>query len=141
MTDAAPRRSGVRLETLDERACLDLLAGHPHQLGRIAFQVGARLVVLPLTYRLHRGAVVFRTALTSVLDEVRDGDRVAFQVDAVDPTWQEGWSVLIDGLLYEVNDASEAAELELLPLRAWAPGERGRLCRIEPLDVTGRRIV
>ncbi len=141
MTPPEVTRYGVNLEALDEGACRELLAGHPHQLGRLAFADGERLLVLPLTYRLHRGEIVFRTERDSVMDAAADGVRVAFQVDAVDPTWQEGWSVLVDGVLRDVDDETRRRELEDLPLRSWAPGTRDRFCRIEDAAIAGRRIV
>ena len=131
----------VNLEVLTPEECLDLLAGHPYQTGRIAFADGARVLVLPLNYRLHRGAIVFRTAEGTAIDALDDGEAVSFQVDSVDPTWQEGWSVLLEGRLEHVVDPEERRAIHALPLRSWAPGPRDRTYRVEPETVSGRRIV
>ena len=131
----------VNLEVLNEEECRELLVGHPHQTGRIAFASGDRVLVLPLNYRYHDGAIVFRTEAGTEIDALADGAAVSFQVDSVDPTWQEGWSVLVEGTLEAVVDAEERREIHTLPLRSWAPGERDRTYRIDPATLSGRRIV
>lgn len=131
----------VTLEVLDDAACWRLLGAQPHQIGRIAFARGERVVVLPLNYRVHRGGIVFRTEAGSSVDGLADRERVSFQIDAVDPTWQEGWSVLAEGRVSAVTDADERAAIAALPLRSWAPGLRERTYRIDVEELSGRRIV
>ena len=131
----------VHLEVLSQDECWALLRSHPHQIGRIAFAADERILVLPLNYRIHEGGVAFRTEAGSPIDALADGQTVSFQIDSVDPTWQEGWSVLMEGRVAEVTDEAQRRALAALPLRSWAPGNRERAYRIEPIRVTGRRIV
>ena len=131
----------VNLEVLTEEECWTLLGSQPVQIGRIAFAHDGRIIVLPLNYRLYNRAIVFRTEAGSSVDALVDGTTVSFQIDSVDPTWQEGWSVLVEGNLTEVADPADRRALDALPLRSWAPGMRGRTYRIEPTALNGRRIV
>jgi uncharacterized protein len=130
-------RAGLRVLDTDE--CLQLLDDHLPRVGRVAFSEEGRIVVLPVNYRLDGDAVVFRTGEETTLAGV-DGTAVAFQVDEVDATWAEGWSVLVDGMAQLVTDVEEIERLRRLPLHPWAPGEKNRYIRIIPKSVTGRRI-
>ena len=77
------------LEPLDEAECLRLIA--PGGIGRIAFTGRYGLTVLPVNYKLHDGAIVFRTSPDSPTDEdLRTGIahaeyEVAFEIDEIDP--------------------------------------------------------
>jgi Pyridoxamine 5'-phosphate oxidase len=55
------------LEELDEAECLRLIS--PGGIGRIAFSGRSGVTVLPVNYKLHQGAIVFRTAQDSPPDE------------------------------------------------------------------------
>lgn len=129
------------LEVLDEQVCLTLLAEHPVQVGRVAFVQAGFPVVLPVNYRVDRGAVVFRTGLGSKLDTAASGSPLAFEVDDLDPQWQEGWSVLVRGRAEEVVAPAEIVRMRGLGLQPWSPGERSRYVRLRPERITGRRIV
>ena len=89
------------LETLDKAECLRLIS--PGGIGRIAFTGRYGLTVLPVNYKLHDGAIVFRTAQDSPTGEdLRTGIahaeyQVAFEIDQIDPQTREGWSDLIHG--------------------------------------------
>ncbi len=129
-----------RLVELDVDECLRLLKGHAPHLGRVAFDGPLGPVVLPVNYRVHRGSVVFLTDPGSKMLAAATHERISFQVDSVDPTWQEGWSVLIHGTGREVTDADERRAIEDLGLRAWA-GSSAHAIEILPTQITGRRIV
>ncbi len=51
------------LEQLDEAACLRPIA--PGGIGRIAYTGQYDLTVLPVNYKVHEGAVLFRTWRTA----------------------------------------------------------------------------
>ncbi|MFI9846612.1 pyridoxamine 5'-phosphate oxidase family protein [Nonomuraea sp. NPDC051941] len=59
--------------------------------------------VLPVNYRLHDGAIVFRTAHGGPMDQDLctglEGVeiKIGFQVDRADEAQREGWSALIQG--------------------------------------------
>lgn len=128
------------LEVLDRRTCLELLRRHPTHIGRLALQVDGDIAVLPVNYRLDGEDVVFATNPGSKLDAAHRRDRVAFEVDAVDVAWEEGWSVLLQGRPSIVRDEDERARLTGRGLRAWV-GPRSNVVRLTVDTVTGRRII
>lgn len=131
-------RLGLTILTVDE--CVRLLETHHVHVGRVAFVDGGYPVVLPVNYRFVDGAVVLRTASGSKLGKAFVNAQVAFEVDAVDPSWEEGWSVLVQGVAEEVLDPDELQRLQALPLRPWAPGTKPHFVRIWPSHISGRRI-
>jgi nitroimidazol reductase NimA-like FMN-containing flavoprotein (pyridoxamine 5'-phosphate oxidase superfamily) len=127
------------LEVLSAQECDRLLA--ENVIGRVAFVADGEPVVLPVNYRLHRGAVVFRTARGEKLEAAARRAPVAFEIDGWDPDTQTGWSVLVRGVAEEVLDEDQVAELETLGLRPWADSPQRRIwVRIRREDVTGRRV-
>ena len=131
------------IEELDEDECLTLIAGGG--IGRIAYTSRFGPAVLPVNYVWRDGAVVFRTAANSPLDEdlrtgIANADyRVAFEIDSIDPAARQGWSVLIQGPAHHVTGAEEDAARET-GVEPWAPGDRELFVRIVPSRVTGRRV-
>jgi nitroimidazol reductase NimA-like FMN-containing flavoprotein (pyridoxamine 5'-phosphate oxidase superfamily) len=131
------------IEELDEDECLTLIAGGG--IGRIAYTSRFGPAVLPVNYVWRDGAVVFRTAENSPLDEdlrtgIANADyRVAFEIDSIDLAAQQGWSVLIQGPAHHVSGA-EADTIRQSGVEAWAPGDRELFVRIVPSRVTGRRV-
>ena len=140
--DGGGRRDRSGLLVLDRSECLHLMATTVPHVGRVALVDGeGRPFVLPVNYQVDGESVVFRTAEGGLLDAAVAGTLVAFELDAVDPAWQEGWSVLAHGVARAVADPDEIARLERLPLRPWAPGDRHRWVRLPVQSVSGRRIV
>jgi nitroimidazol reductase NimA-like FMN-containing flavoprotein (pyridoxamine 5'-phosphate oxidase superfamily) len=114
-------------------------------IGRIAYQSRFGPAVLPVNYQWHDGAIVFRTAQHSALDEdlqtgIAGGDyRVAFEVDAIDVPGRQGWSVLIQGPAHHLS-GDERESAERAGVEPWPAGDRELFIRIIPTRVTGRRI-
>jgi len=132
------------IETLDEDECLRLIA--PGGIGRIAYSSRFGPAVLPVNYKLHDGAIVFRTAEHSPLDEdlrtgIADADYVvAFEIDDIDISERAGWSVLIQGAAHRVDSEAERDSAAQAGVEPWPDGERELFVRITPSRVTGRRI-
>jgi nitroimidazol reductase NimA-like FMN-containing flavoprotein (pyridoxamine 5'-phosphate oxidase superfamily) len=128
---------------LDEAESLKLVSRGG--IGRIAYQSRFGPAVLPVNYKWHDGAVVFRTARHSALDEdlqtgIAGGDYlVAFEIDEIDEAGRQGWSVLIQGPAHHVSEA-ERESAERAGVEPWPAGERELFMRIVPNRVTGRRI-
>ena len=128
---------------LDEAESLKLVS--QGGIGRIAYQSRFGPAVLPVNYKWHDGAVVFRTTRHSALDEdlqtgIAGGDYlVAFEVDEIDVPGRQGWSVLIQGPAHHVSEA-ERESAERAGVEPWPAGERELFMRIIPNRVTGRRI-
>ncbi len=136
--------SDVVLESLDEAECLRLIA--PGGIGRLVYAGRYDLTVLPVNYKFHDGAVLFRTEEDSSTDEdLRTGIshaefRVAFEVDEFDVAAREGWSVLVQGPAHHIESERERAAAEAAGVVAWAGGPRDHFISITPARVTGRRI-
>ena len=102
--------------------------------------------VLPVNYKWHDGAVVFRTTRHSAMDEdlqtgISGGDYlVAFEIDEIDVTGRQGWSVLIQGPAHHVESEVERESAVKAGVEPWPAGERELFMRIVPNRVTGRRI-
>jgi nitroimidazol reductase NimA-like FMN-containing flavoprotein (pyridoxamine 5'-phosphate oxidase superfamily) len=132
------------LEELDEAECLRLIA--PGGIGRLVFAGQFDLTVLPVNYKLHNGAILFRTATQGTTDEdLRTGIdhaeyRVAFEVDDFDAEAREGWSVLLQGPAHHLDSDAERAEAMAVGVTPWAGGDRDHFIRITPARVTGRRV-
>jgi nitroimidazol reductase NimA-like FMN-containing flavoprotein (pyridoxamine 5'-phosphate oxidase superfamily) len=132
------------IEELDEIESLKLISAGG--IGRIAYQSRFGPAVLPVNFKWHDGAVVFRTIRHSALDEdlqtgITGGDYVvAFEIDEIDEPGRQGWSVLIQGPGHHVESAAERAAAEQSGVEPWPEGERELFLRIVPHRVTGRRI-
>ena len=129
------------IEELDEAESLRLIS--PGGIGRIAYQSRFGPAVLPVNYKWYDGAIVFRTARHSALDEdlqtgIAGGDYlVAFEIDE---PGRQGWSVLIQGPAHHVETEEARARAKAAGVEPWAPGDRELFLRIIPHRVTGRRI-
>ena len=128
---------------LDEAESLRLIAAGG--IGRIAYQSRFGPAVLPVNYQWHDGAIVFRTARHSPLDQdletgIAGGDyEVAFEIDEIDTAGRQGWSVLIQGPAQHVSE-DERESAERAGVEPWPAGDRELFIRIVPNRVTGRRI-
>ena len=106
--------SDAQLETLSVDECLALLRGQ--SVGRVAVVHNEFPIVLPVNYRLVETTgptwVALRTRPGNVIDHAPMP--VAFEIDRIDITEQEGWSVLVRGTLHHVNpDATSACRQSL----------------------------
>ncbi|GAA3248144.1 glycosyl hydrolase family 65 protein [Nonomuraea helvata] len=138
-----PAMANPTLEELGREECLRLIA--PGGIGRVAFYGSYGPTVLPVNYTMHHGAIVFRTASGGPMDrDLRTGlegvdIKIAFEIDQIDETNREGWSVLVRGPCHHVapDEMGEVADVGVTP---WAGGERHLYIRIVPHQITGRRI-
>ena len=132
------------IEELDEDESLRLIAAGG--VGRIAYQSRFGPAVLPVNYKWYDGAVVFRTARHSALDEdlqtgIAGGDYlVAFEIDDYDTAGRQGWSVMLQGPAHHVESEEARERAKQAGVEPWAPGDRELFLRIVPHRVTGRRI-
>ncbi|MEW9550390.1 helix-turn-helix domain-containing protein [Nonomuraea sp. NPDC050783] len=138
-----PAMAHPSLEVLDEEECRRLI--RPGGIGRVAFSGSYGPTVLPVNFKVHEGAIVIRTAHGGPLDhDLRTGVRgveieIAFEVDRIDETNREGWSVLVQGAAHHVPE-EEVAGVSGAGVTPWAGGERHLYIRIVPHRITGRRI-
>ncbi len=127
------------LEKLSIEKCLELL--RQASIGRIAIVVDGFPVVLPINYRVAeprgRTWIAVRTRPGNIIDQ--GSPNVAFEIDGLDPTHQEGWSVLVRGTLHHV-DADAADFRERFDPEPWMLTKRDAWLIIEPFAITGRRL-
>ena len=126
------------LEILDRAACLRLLATGVH--GRIALNVGALPVILPVRYALADERVLMRVSVDSALDRATNGTVVAFQADGSDAQSAPEWSVSVVGTARHLDDPDPEVIVAVRSLPLWAPDLPSRLVAISTDRVTGRRI-
>jgi uncharacterized protein len=131
--------SVTQIETMDREECLHLLA-YKSFVGRVGFVIDGQPLVLPVNYLAEEGSVVFCTAPGSKLSALKDGARVAFEVDDSRPLYHAGWSVLVTGMASEITDERELDALRRGPLRSWATPASEHWVRITIDDISGRRI-
>ncbi|MFF9323000.1 pyridoxamine 5'-phosphate oxidase family protein [Streptomyces sp. NPDC014735] len=111
-----------------------------HGVGRVAVSTRHGPAVIPVNYEVIDDAIAFRTAPGSA-PAAAVGTEVAFEVDHVDETMSQGWSVLVVGPARGVTDPEEARMLaDRAHSEPWAGGEREMWVSIQPTRLTGRRI-
>lgn len=127
---------------LEREECLQLLAGT--SFGRLAVSLGEGVpVIRPVNYVFDAPSqsVVFRTGEGSKFHALLRAPRdVAFEIDAHDPEFHSGWSVIIMGVAREVTSASEIARLERIGVDTYTPTGKGHWIQITARTVSGRRI-
>src|SRR5699024_3846408 len=129
-----------RLEVLSHKECTDLVS--PGGIGRVAFTPTdmAAPLVLPVNFAWVHESVEFRTVSDGMIARHVPG-AATFEVDRIDDTMGEGWSVLVIGTAHVLDDESQTAELDAVtPIMTWADGIRQTYVRIFATHVSGRRI-
>ncbi|MGC9960612.1 MAG: pyridoxamine 5'-phosphate oxidase family protein [Acidimicrobiales bacterium] len=126
------------VQILDDGECRRLLG--TAQLGRIGLILGEVPAVFPVNYFFSDDAIWFRTGPGVKLDAAEAGETVAFEVDDVDHSDEEAWSVLAIGTPSIVTDAAVHEIAARVPLLPWAPDTRDHLVRVNIAFLSGRRI-
>ena len=119
--------------------CEDLLA--THNFGRVAWNAADGPQVLPVTYQVYNGEIVFRTSPFGALSELSERQPVAFEIDAVDSEAERGWSVVVRGQSRRVTEPHHLVKLWTMDgIVPWAAGTRNAFIAITPRTVSGRRV-
>lgn len=119
-------------ESISESECWELL--RTHQVGRIAAQTEAGVLVLPVNYVVDDSRIVFRTSPTGALSSLAAGHTVAFQIDDIDSETLTGWSVLAQGASGTPESPSEPAP------QPWVHDQRDLWIAISVTRVSGRLV-
>lgn len=131
-----PRPQPGDLTLISERECWELLA--TQVMGRLAYIARSGVPdITPVNYAMDGSDVVIRSSAGPKLQAAERRDRVAFEVDAMDPGRHGGWSVVVHGRA-ELVRPDEPVVRHPHP---WAAGPRRQVLRIRPLRVTGRRVI
>ncbi|MCZ7461922.1 pyridoxamine 5'-phosphate oxidase family protein [Streptomyces sp. WMMC940] len=126
------------LRELDADECRALLS--THGVGRVALTAPVGPAVVPVNYEVIDDEIAFRTAPGSLPAAAVDSE-VAFEVDHLDETAGQGWSVLAVGPARHVTEPDAVRRLaDGAHAHPWAGGEREMWVSIRPQRLTGRRI-
>jgi len=125
-------------ETLDAAQCRAYLADGG--IGRFVYASERGPMAVPVNFRTLGPDIVFRTAAGAGLAAASWQPQVSFEVDNLDETLAEGWSVLVNGQAMIVTAPNELAELDRLEVAPWAGGDRNCYIKIVASEVSGRRI-
>jgi nitroimidazol reductase NimA-like FMN-containing flavoprotein (pyridoxamine 5'-phosphate oxidase superfamily) len=129
----------ISMDVLDTEVCWRLISRT--RFGRVGFVVDGEPGVLPVNCGVLDRQLVFRTGRDMTLGQLAGGTTVAFEFDHLDPVAESGWSVLVRGSIWVVDDPDELARLTALDnLHPWAPGVKDRYMKIVPAKITGRVI-
>ena len=142
MLTQSPLQPVTVLAPITREECMRLLAAT--SVGRVvAASPGAPPLIRPVVYTFDDAtqSIVFRSAEGSKLASLLGADRVAFEIDGVDPVDQLGWSVIVTGPVEEITASAERARADRVGPRPWVTGHLAHLLRIRPTVVSGRRIV
>lgn len=127
-----------RLDQIPRAEALQLLG--TVSFGRVAFTRRGQPAVRVVNHVVDGGAIIIRTSEWSDLASAASGgDVVAYEADQIDPQRQAGWSVVVRGPAQEVSGDDAARWMERLS--TWAPGPRHFVVRIDPVFVSGIRLV
>jgi nitroimidazol reductase NimA-like FMN-containing flavoprotein (pyridoxamine 5'-phosphate oxidase superfamily) len=145
---ASPREAtepsdSPHLVDLTRYECMRLLA--ERRLGRLAFVARAgQPLIVPVNYVVDGGSIWIASGPGPKLQAAERRDVVSFEVDDIDESTQQGWSVVVTGRAERLEPTSPEARTRTgaLPLPpAWAPGPRRHLIRIRATRVSGRWLV
>lgn len=128
-----------RITELTSEACRRLLG--EHSLGRLGVVLAGKPFIFPVNYVFESDTVVFRTDPGTKL--AGSGfQRAVFEIDGVDQSRGEGWSVIVSGVSREINDALDvlAERLRSLHVDPWVPGERAHWVALQAESITGRLV-
>jgi transcriptional regulator with XRE-family HTH domain len=132
-----PRRPPIApvLEPMRKEECVKLIdAGG---VGRIAYNGADELVVIPVNYCYLNDLIIFRTAADSAVAQF-DLAPIAFEIDFTDDGMQEGWSILVHGMVRPAT--GQEVDVARGRVEPWAGGTRESYLAIDPHRITGRRI-
>jgi uncharacterized protein len=131
--------SRTRVDVLSREECLRRLEFKSY-VGRVGFLSDDQLYVLPVNYLAENEAIFFCTAEGTKLSALSGGNSVTFEVDASQPLYHSGWSVMVTGTAHEVTDPDELERLRRGPLRSWAVQSSQHWVRISIDSISGRQI-
>jgi nitroimidazol reductase NimA-like FMN-containing flavoprotein (pyridoxamine 5'-phosphate oxidase superfamily) len=127
------------LTPISPTRCRELLRSQ--NIGRVAWQAADGLQILPVTYAVHDGTIIFRTSPYGVLSELIRPTDVALEIDELDQESRRGWSVVVQGRAQGVAEPAQLVRIWTVGgLVPWASGVRNVFIQIIPQRITGRDV-
>lgn len=126
------------LVELDHAACSELLAHGG--IGRVVFLGTRGPVALPVNFRVLGDNIVFRTGKGTIHAAVEAGAPMGLEVDRLDETLGEGWSVLASGHARTIEEPEMLRQVDQLAIDSWSGSERPSAVLLVVEQLTGRRI-
>jgi nitroimidazol reductase NimA-like FMN-containing flavoprotein (pyridoxamine 5'-phosphate oxidase superfamily) len=108
-------------------------------IARVVWLANGRPAIVPVNYTVADGALWFQINAESQLGRNAEGQRLLVEVDHADAATHAGWSVVVAGVAdyVDIDDAPDVVNR----LEVWPRGPRNVFVRVEPDEVTGRRLV
>jgi uncharacterized protein len=130
----------VRLDSLSRYDSWQLVtqAASSDGVARVVWSGPDGPAIVPVNYTVADGFIWFQTTEGSRLARECSGQQVLVEVDQVDPASHTGWSVVVTGVATCLPSAADPGLLSNLVV--WPSGPRQVLLRVEPDEVTGRRL-
>ena len=125
------------LHELDEAECWELV--RQREVGRVAYTDDRGPMVVPITFVVHEGSVLFRVAPYSELARYLPDSRAAVEVDDIDYFTRSGWSVVLRGRIHTLEEG-DLPDPDARPT-PWPEGQRSLHLRLTVDAVTGRRLL
>jgi nitroimidazol reductase NimA-like FMN-containing flavoprotein (pyridoxamine 5'-phosphate oxidase superfamily) len=110
-----------------------------HRFGRLALSLESWPAILPVNYLYDGSSIVIRTAPGGKLEE-GPLTTVAFEIDGADRFGHWGWSVLVQGPLFDITSSADelSDNLRKLPVRPWVPGAHDHWLKLSVVRMSGR---
>ncbi|MCL4433617.1 MAG: universal stress protein [Actinobacteria bacterium] len=127
------------LEELSENECFALLQSH--SVGRLAILDNKEPRIFVVNYLLDGRTIAFRTDPGMKL-EGASFHPVSMEIDQLDESTHEGWSVVVNGFGRDITEAVDqwSEEIRNRSLVPWVAGEKGHWVAIVNCTVSGRRL-
>lgn len=110
------------------------------QVGRVGFFHDGDVHILPVNHVLLDGTIAFRSSWGAKLMTLTESTPASFEVDAFDESHKTGWSVLVKGIVDQIEDEQDHDRLSAASV-SWLPDDAGsRWVRIRPEEISGREI-
>jgi hypothetical protein len=140
-TNSKTLRGGdVRLEPLSRYDCWQLVteAAGRDGIARVVWSGPDGPAIVPVNYAVADGFIWFQTTPDSRVARECCDQQVLVEVDQVDPASHTGWSVVVTGAATCLPSAADPGLLS--DLVVWPSGPRQILLKVEPDELSGRRL-
>lgn len=111
-------------------------------VGRLAFVTPKGLRIVPLNFATNRDVIAFRTVPDSELGTYGEGAEAVFEIDEINHTAEQGWSVVAYGRLERPSEADEVWDIRgWRNPTPWSEDRRSFHMKLRWSVLTGRRLV